>query len=94
MARSLLDDSRYDSIGRGRQTKSSGSGGDKAKLIAAIALFAVAGGVLAWYYELIPGMSSAPPPPVVTPEQQQAFEKQEQQRQEAVKRGEVTIGGD
>ncbi len=96
MARSLLDDSRYDSIGRGK-SRSSGGGasGDKVKLGLAIGLFVLAGGVLAWYYELIPGMgSSRPAPVVITPEQKEEIQKQEAHRQKQIERGEVTVGGD
>lgn len=95
MARSLLDDSRFDSIGRGKQSKSGGgNSADKVKLTVAIALFALAGGVLAWYYDLIPGMGSKPPQQVITPEEKQAFETQEKQRQQQIQRGEVIVGGD
>jgi hypothetical protein len=95
MARSLLDDSRYDSIGRGKSRSSGGASGDKVKLGLAIGLFVVAGAVLAWYYELIPGMGSTKPAPVViTQEQQEEIKKQEDHRQKQIERGEVTVGGD
>jgi hypothetical protein len=68
--------------------------GDKVKLIAAIVLFVLAGGVFAWYYELIPLGGSKRPVHVVTQQDQQAFQEQEKQRQQAIDRGQATVGGD
>lgn len=97
MARSLLDDARYESIGRGKHARSAGgggAGGDKVKLGVAIGLLAVAALLFAWYYELIPGLSSKPKPVAVSPAEQAAFEEEQKKLDEKVKRGEVIIGGD
>lgn len=98
MARSLLDDPRFDSIGKGKGGGSRGGGGgmsgDKVKLIAAIVLFVLAGGVFAWYYELIPMGGSSRPVHVVTEQDRQNLQEQEKQRQQAIDRGQAQIGGD
>ena len=98
MARSLLDDPRFDSIGKGKGGGSRGGGGgmdgDKVKLIAAIVLFVLAGGVFAWYYELIPLGRGKKAVQVVTEKDRENFAEQEKARQKAIDRGQATIGGD
>ncbi len=97
MARSLLDDARYESIGRGKHARSSGGGGvsgDKLKLGVAIGLLAIAALLFAWYYEMIPGLSSRPKPQVITEAEKQQFEAEQKQMQEKIDRGEIIVGGD
>lgn len=98
MARSLLDDPRFESIGKGKGGGSRGGGGgmsgDKIKLIAAIVLFVLAGGVFAWYYELIPLGGGKRPVHVVTQEDKQNFEQQQAQQKQAIDRGQAVVGGD
>lgn len=99
MARSLLDDPRFESIGRGKGGSRGGGGGansDKIKLAIAIVLFLIAGGVIAWYYELLPGTGrSRAGAPVMTREEKQQFEEQvKKSEEEAMKRPDVQRGSD
>src|SRR5688572_23022581 len=85
-----------DSIGRkgggGARGGSGGGKGDTVKLFVAIGLFLIAGLVLAWYYDLLPGFggqSTAAPP---TPEQEKLIqESQEIQKKESLRK-DVEIG--
>lgn len=99
MARSLLDDPRFESIGRGKGGSRGGGGGmsgDKIKLALAIVLFLIAGGVIAWYYELLPGTNrSRAGAPVMTPDERKQFDEQvKKSEEEALKRPDVTTGSD
>lgn len=98
MARSLLDDPRFDNIGKGKGGGGSRGGGgmdaDKIKLIAAIALFAAAGLVFAWYYDLIPGGGSKKPVHIVTEADKANLQQQQAAQQQQIDRGQATVGGD
>ncbi len=91
--RSLLDDARYTTIGRGRQAwPGRGGRAERAKLALAVGSFVVAIGVVGWYYGLIPGLSSAPRPAVQSEADRAEIEKQNAARDELVKSGKVHIG--
>lgn len=71
--------------------KSGSSSADKIKLLVALGLFLIAGLVLAWYYDLLPGGGEAPPPPP-TPQQQQQIEESQKIQQKESLRKDVTTG--
>lgn len=74
-------------------SKSSGtSSGDKIKLLVAVGLFLVAGLVLAWYYEVLPGFGPAKPPPP-TPDQAAQIEESKKIQQKEALRKDVTTAG-
>ena len=56
--KSLLDDAAFDRIGsKGGAAKKGKGGGDQLKLIVAVALFLVAGGLLGWQFGLFDSFS-------------------------------------
>ncbi len=91
--RSLLDDARYTTIGRGRHAGPvRGGRTERAKLALAVGLFVVAIGVVGWYYDLIPGLTSAPPPAVPSEADRAEIAKQNAARDELVRSGKVDKG--
>lgn len=95
MGRSLLDDPRFEAIGRGKGGRSGGgSNAEKTKLFLAIGLFIAAGILFAWYMELLPGTSSRPQPVVMTEEEKKVFDESVKKAQEDMKRPGTVVGGD
>lgn len=97
MGRSLLDDPRFEAIGRGKGGKRGGGGGsnvEKTKLFLAIGLFVAAGVLFAWYMELLPGTSSTPPGIQMTAEEQKTFDESVKKSKEDMKRPDIQLGGD
>lgn len=56
--KSLLDDAAFDKIGSKGGAKKSKGGGDQLKLIVAVALFLVAGGLLGWQFGLFDSITA------------------------------------
>ena len=82
MPRSLVTDD-MDSIGAapGSTSRKSSAGADTVKLVAAVVLLALAGGVLAWSF----GMFNSGPKVTVTPEENTQYEQDLQEQQELSK---------
>ena len=88
---SLLNDKSYGSIGTKRSAGGGGKQGDKLKLIVAVVLFVLAGGVFAYFQGWIGGSEPKPEPP--SAEQLKALDDQKAETKKQIDSGKVIQSG-
>ena len=91
MARSLLDDPGFGSIGRRSARPPRRASRERVKAVLAVFTLALAGGILAWHYGVVtPSPTRAGQPP--SPEDMEVIRRQELRRDADIESGRVVRG--
>lgn len=80
-------------ISQGRGARVQRARGDRGKLLVAVGLFALAGGMLAWYYGLVPGVGVQEAQPPLTPQQEADVLASQRAMEAELRKPGVTING-